>query len=183
MIAALLGDVRGASTTALAQTAATPAPFPAATAGPLFIAAQTVNTSGGMSSWFAPGATVVFRALALDTKTMKTLAAKDVTYFYVTIPNQANVKLHYDPTAPGATPRMPWTGQWTVPSDYPSGMVAFKILAKSKAKRHGSFVQIPVVPSMLTISPTAPAPPTGSPAGSGFDRGPAKSDLASTSTP
>jgi hypothetical protein len=166
------------ATAALARDAATPVPFPATTSGPLFIAAQTVNTSGAISSWFAPGTTVVFRALALDTKTMKTLAAKDITYFYVTIPNQPNVKLRYNPKAPGATPRMPWTGQWTVPSDYAPGRVAFKILAKSTAKRHGSFVQIPVAPSMLSISSTAPTPFAGGPAASGATAAPAKSDLA-----
>ncbi len=178
MIVAPLALFAALATTAFAQTAATPVPFPAATSGPLFIAAQTTNTSGAMSSWYAPGATVVFRALALDTKTMKTLAAKDITYFYVTIPNQPNVKLQDNPKAPGATPRMPWTGQWTVPADYPSGIVAFTILAKSTAKRHGSFVQIPVGPSMLTISSTASAPFAGGPAGSGSTAAPAKSDLA-----
>jgi len=166
------------ATTALAGTAATPVPFPAPKSGPLFIAAQTTNTSGAVSSWFAPGATVVFRALALDTKTMKTLGAKDITYFYVTIPNQDNVKLRYDPTAPGATPRMPWTGEWTVPTTYPAGPVAFRILAKSTAKRHGSFVQIPVAPSRLTISPTAPAPFAPGPAPAGATAAPVKSDLA-----
>ncbi len=165
------------SAAASAGTAATPVPFPAATSGPLFIAAQTVNTSGAMSSQFAPGATVVFRALALDTKTMKTLAGKDVTYFYVTIPNQPNVKLKYDLKAPGATPRMPWTGQWVVPADYPAGTVAIRILAKSTFKRHGSFVQIPVAPSMLTISAKATAPFGAGPAPTAATAAPAASDL------
>lgn len=165
-------------TLAAAAIAATPSPFPASSTGQLFVAAQTVNTSGAMSSQFAPGSTVVFRALALDTKTLKTLGDKGITYFYVTIPNQPNVKLKYDPTAPGATPRMPWTGQWTVPATYPAGSVAFKVLAKSTDKRHGSFVQIPVAPSMLTISPTAQAPFGSGPAASGSTAAPAKSDLA-----
>jgi hypothetical protein len=162
---------------AVAAVAATPVPFPSTSSAPIFVAAQTVNTSGAMSSWFAPGSTVVFRALALDTKTLKTLEAKKLTYFYVTIPNQPNVKLKYDPTAPGATPRMPWTGQWTVPAGYPAGGVAFKVLAKSTDKRHGSFVQIPVAPSMLNISPSSAAPFAGGPAASGATAAPEKSDL------
>ena len=165
------------STSAFADTAPPAKPFPAPTSGTLFIAAQTTNTSGAMASWFAPGTTVVFRALALDTKTMKTLDAKGVTYFYVTIPNQPNVKLKYDPTAPGATPRMPWTGQWTVPATYPAGVVPIKILAKSTFGRRGSFVQIPVATSQLTVSATAPAPFAPGPASSGSSAAPAKSDL------
>ena len=174
--------IAGAATLAvlgtLAAAAVAATPFPATTTGQLFIAAQTVNTTGAMSSQFAPGSTVVFRALALDTKTLKTLDDKGMTYFYVTIPNQPNVKLKYNPTAPGATPRMPWSGQWTVPANYPSGNVAFRILAKSTDKRHGSFVQIPVAPSVLTVSPTAQAPFGSGPAASGSTAAPAKSDLA-----
>jgi len=149
------------ATTALA--APTPVPFPAPSVGPVFIAAHTTNTAGTMASWFAPGSTVVFRAYALDTKTDKVIAAaKDVKYFYVTIPNQPNVKLHYNPTAPGATARMPWTGTWTVPLTYPAGLVKFKILIKTNAKRNGEFVQMPVATSDLNISSTAPTQfPTG----------------------
>jgi len=165
------------STAALADTAPPAKPFPAPTAGTLFIAAQTTNTSGAMASWFTPGTTVVFRALALDTKTLKTLDAKGITYFYVTIPNQPNVKLKYDPTAPGATPRMPWTGKWTVPSNYPAGIVPFKILAKSTFGHRGSFVQIPVATSKLTISSTASAPFGAGPSPTAATAPPAKSDL------
>ncbi len=167
------------ATTALADTAPpTTTPFPASSVGPIFIAGQTVNTSGAMSSWFAPGSTVVFRAYAVDTKTSKMLVAKDAKYFYVVVPNQPNVKLKYDPSAPGATKRMPWSGEWTVPANYPAGTVPFKILAKSTAKRVGSFVQIPVVTSQLTISPTAPAPYGSGPGAAASTAAPDKTDLA-----
>lgn len=166
------------ATTALADTAP-PAttPFPASSAGPLFVAAQTVNTTGAMASAFAPGATVVFRAFALDTKTMKVLGAKDMKYFYVAIPNQPNVKLTYGPTAPGATARFSWTGSWTVPASYSAGVVPFKILAKSTAKRQGSFVQIPVATSQLTVSSSALVPFGNGPAASATAAPAATADL------
>ena len=151
---------------ALADTAPTPLPFPAPKVGPVFVAAQTANTSGAMASWFAPGSTVVFRAYAVDTKTHKLLVAKDVKYFYVKIPNQPNVKLKYDASAPGATKSLAWTGTWVVPSTYPAGIVDFKILVKSNAKRIGQFVQMPVSTAQLTISPTAAAPFGSGPAAS-----------------
>jgi hypothetical protein len=166
------------ATSALADTAPpTTTPFPSSSAGPLFIAAQTVNTTGAMASAFAPGATVVFRAFALDTKTMKALGAKDVKFFYVTIPNQPNVKLTYSPTAAGATPRFAWTGTWTIPASYPAGVVPFKILAKATSKRTGSFVQIPVATSQLTVSSSALAPFGNGPAASASTAPAAKSDL------
>lgn len=135
-------------------------PFPAVHSGDVFVIAQTVTTDGVMSDYFAPGGSVVFRAYAVDGKTHKILVAKDVKYFYVKLPNQPNVKLKYDGAAKGASGQYAWTGTWAVPSDYPTGLVDFKVLVKSDAKRLGSFVQMPVVTSQLTISKT-PAIPSG----------------------
>jgi hypothetical protein len=77
-----------------------------------------------------------------------------VKYFYVKLPNQPNVKLKYDPKAPGASARMPWSGTWAVPADYKLGLVDFKILIKLEAKRYGQFVQLPVASSQLTVTKT-----------------------------
>ena len=46
-------------------TAATPVPFPSDKVQQVFIAAQTVTSDGSLSSWFAPGSSVVFRAYAV----------------------------------------------------------------------------------------------------------------------
>ena len=143
-------------------------PFPSPKVQQVFIAAQTVTAERAMITQVAPGATVVFRAYAVDGKTRKVIAAKDVKYFYVTIPNQPNVKLTYNPQAAGATPRMPWSGAWTVPAAYPLGLVDFKILIKLEAKRRGQFVQMPVSSSQLTVTRTTTtsytAPVVASPA-------------------
>src|SRR5436309_3042103 len=71
-------------------------PFPSAKAGPVFIASHVTTADGVMASWFEPGAQVVFRAVAIDRKTGKHVAAKDVRFFYVAIPGQSNVKLKLD---------------------------------------------------------------------------------------
>jgi len=154
-----LGAVLAAATTVTsAAVAADPiVPFPAPKVQQVFIAASTVMPDGTLASWFTPGSTVVFRAYAVDGKTRKIVAAKDVKYFYVAIPNQPNVKLSFNPSAPGATKGIPWTGKWVVPANYPDGLVGFKVLVKLNAHRLGQFVQIPVASSMLNISKTAPA--------------------------
>jgi hypothetical protein len=161
---------------ASAALAADPVPFPSATTSPVFIAANTVSTSGAASNYFAPGSTVVFRAYAVDRKTKKVLAAKDVKYFYVTIPGQPNVKLKYDPKAPGASPQAPWSGSWTVPSSFPAGVVGFKVLVKSTAKRLGLFVQMPVSSAQLTVAANPPAYPPGAPTAAASAL-PAKADV------
>jgi len=137
-------------------------PFPSVHAGDVFVIAHTVTKDCVMSDYFAPGGPVVFRAYAVDSKTRKVLTGKDVKYFYVKLPNdQPNVKLTYTPKGACASGQYNWTGTWNVPASYPLGTVAFKVLVKSKAKRLGSFVQMPVVTSQLTIS-TTPNIPNGS---------------------
>jgi hypothetical protein len=136
-------------------------PFPSQQVKDVFVAAQTVNADGVMTNDFAPGSRVIFRAYAVDTKTHKVLGAKDARYFYVTIPNQPNVKLKYDPSATGANARLAWTGSWTVPATYPTGIVAFKVLVKTVTKLRGQFVPFPVASSVLTI--LASPPPTFTP--------------------
>lgn len=132
-------------------------PFPSPTVGDVFVAAQTVAVDGSMTNWFAPGATVTFRAYAVDVKTKKFLDAKSMKYFYVTIPNAGNVKMKYDATAPGASAQFPWTAKWTVPATYAQGLVPFSIHVRSVAKKYGLFVQMPVTSAMLTIS-SGPSP-------------------------
>ena len=160
---------------AMSASAANPVPFPSDKVVQLFVAAQTVTTDGSLSSSFKPGDTVVFRAYAVDPGTKKVVDPKLVRYFYVSIPNQPNVKLKYGATAPGASSGLPWTGTWTVPATYPTGTVNFKVLIQvkpnAKSQLKGQFVQMPVVPAQLTISPTAAAPftpaVTAGPAGAG----------------
>jgi hypothetical protein len=145
----------------MSASAATPVPFPSDKVVQVFVAAQTVTTDGALSSWFKPGDNVVFRAYAVDPVTKKVVDPKFVKFFYVTIPNEPNVKLKYGATAPGASTGLPWTGTWTVPASYPAGTVAFKVLIQVKQNTgkqiKGQFVQMPVNPSQLNISATAPA--------------------------
>lgn len=142
------------ATAAIAADPAPPTvvPFPAATLGPVFVAAQTVDPTGAMQAQFAPGSSVVFRAYAVDSKTHKTVVAKDAKYFYVAIPNQPTVKLKYDPKARAASGQLAWVGTWAIPADYPAGIVPFKVLVKTQAKRIGQFVQMPVATAMLTVT-------------------------------
>jgi hypothetical protein len=138
-------------------------PFPSAHSGAVFVAAQTVTADGAMSNYFAPGTTVVFRSYAVDGKTRKVVTKKLAKYFYVKIPNQPNLKFKYTPKKNGASGRYTWTARWNVPSSYPTGIVAFKVVVQTKSKHLGSFVQIPVATSQLTISTTPQTPFGGGP--------------------
>ena len=142
-------------------------PFPAPNAGAVFVSAQTVTADGALSNYFAPGSTVIFRAYAVDGKSKKVVTKKTSKYFYVKIPNQPNLKLKYTPKGPLHSGRYAWTGRWTVPADYAKGIVAFKIVVQTKAKRLGSFIQAPIASAQLTITATPQAPPGSGPTTSG----------------
>jgi hypothetical protein len=58
---------------------------------------------------------------------------------------------------------MAWIGLWKVPTAYPAGLVNFKVLIKAESKRTGSFVQMPVATSQLTIAASPQISPGAGP--------------------
>jgi hypothetical protein len=160
-----------------AQTPPPIVPFPAAHSGAIFVSAQTISTDRALNNYFAPGSSVIFRAYAVDRKTHKLVTPKTSKYFYVKIPNRANLKLKFTPRAASASGRYVWTGTWNVPADYATGIVPFKVVVQTKTKRLGSFVQMPVATSQLTIS-TTPQTSPGSGSSSPTASGASKVDVA-----
>jgi hypothetical protein len=132
-------------------------PFPAPKSA-IFLAADTVTASGNAlgadvrTNRFSRGASVVFRAFAGDTKTGRVLTDKDVRYFYLTIPGQPNLKLAFSKQGTAASAAWLWTATWTVPADYPLGLVPFRLLIQTKAKQRGIFQQVPVATAQLTVT-------------------------------
>jgi hypothetical protein len=122
-------------------------PFPAPKTD-VFVAVNTSTTAGAATNFVTRGSSVVFSAFAADLKTRKVLTDKDVKYFYVAIPDQPNVKLTFSKLGS----RFLWTATWTVPASQPLGIVPFKALVKTNARRYGSFVQPPVTNAMLTVT-------------------------------
>src|SRR5512133_2708242 len=149
-------------------SADTTVPFPSSNVGAVFVSAQTVTGDGAMANFFAPGSSVTFRAYAIDGKTHKVVTNKTYKYFYVKIPNQPNLKLKYTPRSTRSSGRYVWTGTWNIPADYATGIVPFKVVAVVKAKkRMGSFVQMPVATSQLTVTSTPQNAPGGGPTSTG----------------
>ena len=114
-------------------------------------AAYTPTVVGKQENFFPRGAAVVFQAYAVDLKTKKVVTAKDAKYFYVSIPNQPNLKLTYGKVGSGDKAVSLWSGTWTIPADYALGVVPFKVLVKTNSKRNGAFVQAPVAAAQLTV--------------------------------
>jgi hypothetical protein len=139
------------SATAFGQAA--PPSWPPGGPAQVFIWSDTVTAdTGKQENFFSRLSTVVFRAYAVDLKTKAVVTPVQARYFYVKIPGQPNVKMTYGPTAPGSKKYI-WTGKWTIPTDYPLGVVNFAVLVHTKARHHGVFMQVPVDASRLTVTP------------------------------
>ncbi len=131
----------------------TEVPFPAPKVVQYFVSAQTLDSTGALTNYFKQGSTVTFRAFAAETKTGNIAGKDDLKYFNVVLPGQPKVKLAYKEPAKTKPPApWRWTATWTIPGDFPLGLVQVKVNLKSKANGYGSFVQIPVVPSQLTVT-------------------------------
>ncbi len=165
---------------AAAAKAADP-PFPGNKVNGVFVAAQTVTATGAVSDQFAPGDTVVFRAFAIDTK-RHTLITKRLAklvkrhghvtkasanaaktalhHFFVRIPLVGDQELKYTKVPVGLDPRYRWAVSWKVPALYPQGVVQFQVFAKMWNKQSGTFTQVPISLSQLTIT-TTPQEPFG----------------------
>ncbi len=155
-----IASILAAGITAVAVTAVggaqtpTEVPFPSPKVVQYFVSTRTVTDQGALSNYFPRGSTVVFQAFAGQTKTGEILTGDDTKYFNVKLPGQPSVKLTYTTPKKGKGPPEPWPWQarWTIPADYPLGLVQFTVILKTKANQYGSFVQIPVVPSQLTVT-------------------------------
>lgn len=154
-------------------------PFPSNQVKGVFVAAQTVTAAGAVSDQFAPGDTVVFRAFAVNTKTHKFLTKKSGVHvkrtaqqirttlrsFFVRIPLVNDRGLEYKDVPVGLDPRYRWTVSWKVPALYPLGPVQFEVFAKMWNRQRGTFTQLPISLSQLTIAaspqePFGPGPTT-----------------------
>lgn len=129
-------------------------PFPSPKVEQLFVSAETVTApghslgAGALNNYFKRGETVVFHVFGGSNKTALPVTDKEAKYAYVAIPGQPNLKLAYS----ADNPKFPWSAQWTIPSTYPTGLVDFKVLFRTKSKEYGSFVQIPVATAQLTVT-------------------------------
>lgn len=169
---------------AAARADVTPGPFPTNKVDGVFVAATTVTSLGAVSDQFAPGDTVVFRAFAIDTKAHKLITKKlaklakkhgkvtkaslkasktALQSFFVRIPLMPDLPLKYTKAPAGLDGRYRWAASWTVPALYPQGTVQFQVFAKMWNKQSGTFAQLPISLSQLTITTTPQVPFDGGP--------------------
>lgn len=152
---------------------ATPTPAAASLAAPLVIQADTVQGSKNLTTAqqatqscveenrFDHNAEVIFRAKVIDPVTGKSLDASGLKSVVVELPNGNNVTLKFG-QHPASNPTDSfWAGSWTVPADYPSGSVAWKVVATGLNGETATYQPFAVAPSQMIITDQT-LTPTGS---------------------
>lgn len=92
------------------------------------------------TSSFHRGMIVVFRATAYD-NTGKELQPADMQSAVLKIPGKDDIKFNYGQHAPGV---WFWTAGWTIPLDYPLGVVDFSVVFTTNSGKTGTFNQLPI---------------------------------------
>ena len=173
VVAAAIGGALVASQ-ALAVPAQqpTPNPWPAKKAK-VFFYVDTVTSGKGegkvdadkfcaQRNFFQRGNRVVFRMSAVEARSETILTDKNVQFAKVLIPGAPDIDLRYGKH--GRTDDAPWywTAAWDTPLDFPTGLVDFQIVVKTKLLKVGKkrikpttaiFKQIPIPLAQLTIIP------------------------------
>lgn len=103
------------------------------------------------SGVFKRGMHIVWRMIAVDTSTGKELQGTDMESVLVKLPNGVEKRLGYGRHGPTAESPWFWTGSWDVPPDYPLGKVDYSIVATTKSGKVGTFKELTVGDSPLTI--------------------------------
>jgi hypothetical protein len=106
------------------------------------------------TNFFPQGTRVVFRVWGIETRTGKILTPANVKYAYIKIAGQPNLKLTFG--AHGTAPNQVWfwSAAWAIPTNYPLGVVAYRIVVKTKSNKFGIFDPTGLADgSRLTVTP------------------------------
>ena len=146
------------------SSTATGTPAAASLAAPFVIQADTVQGSKNLptdqkaaqtcveENRFPHNAEVVFRAKVIDPVTGKSLDDSALKSVVVQLPNGNDVAMKFG-QHPASNPTDSfWAVSWTVPGDYPTGSVDWKIVATGTDGTSVTFQPFSVAPSLMTIT-------------------------------
>jgi hypothetical protein len=118
------------------------------------------------TSRFPRNSEVVFRARVWDPVTANALDSQGLSSVQVNLTDGRTLEMEYGPhPANGPASDTFWSAAWTIPKDYPAGVVGYSIVATSPDERTGRFQPFDVAPSLLTVTsdvlPDIPPPQQG----------------------
>lgn len=125
----------------------------------LIVTANTVAGHAGvpegqicvLESKFQPGQMIVWRTKVYDPETGEAMGDEELRYVTIKLPDGESFEAEYGGHPPEEPTDYFWAASWTIPDDYPTGSLHYKIEARAKDGRTGEFTEFEVKPSMLTI--------------------------------
>lgn len=164
----LLGLVLAAAVAACSGAGATPAPTAAPTVAPpvatnLFLDVDTVLGPKNLTddekplktcvqlSRFAHNEQIVWRVRVVDPVTGQWLDDKSLSGVAVQLPGE-KLAMKYGPHPRKNPVDYFWTVSWTVPAGYPSGTLAYSVVATGADGRTGTYDQLKIPAAMLTVT-------------------------------
>lgn len=127
----------------------------AQTQAPLIVT-ESVVLSGLciLNNQFLPNERIVWRIKVIDPATGAEMAADQLERVWVELEDGQVFDAYFAPHPPDAAMDHFWTAAWTVPEDYPMGIINYEIYAKSNDGRQGTVIKFNVPPSMIMVVPS-----------------------------
>jgi hypothetical protein len=104
-----------------------------------------------LSSQFKHGDRIVFRGRVIDTASGNPLDDKGLKSLVVQLPDGTTLDAKYGGHPPDQVAGYYWTAAWTVPADYPTGTLGYKMVATNNDGETATYVPFEVPASQLTI--------------------------------
>jgi hypothetical protein len=145
-----------------AAPAITPAPEPQITAS-LFLMTDTVQGPANLpederaanvcvqKNRFAKNEEIVWRVRVIDPATDEPMDDEALSAIVVKLPDQ-ELPMRWGPHPRDNPTDFFWTVAWTVPEDYPSGLLPYTVEATATDGRTGVFEQFGVAPAQLAVT-------------------------------
>lgn len=108
-----------------------------------------------LANQYKRGESVVWRIRVLDPRTGQQLDDKGVKELKVELADGQKFDATFGPHPKGKPTDTFWATSWAIPADYPTGTVAYKIVATDLEGRTHSWEPFKVAPSQLTVIPGA----------------------------
>jgi hypothetical protein len=123
-------------------------------AAPLPLAIQADTVLSGpcvLSSRFKPEDKVIFRVRVTDTVTGEAVAEGGLQKLVVLLADGTEFAPKFGPHPPDPVAGYYWTYAWTIPADFPTGSLPYKVIATSLGGEVVTFTPFEAPKSQLTI--------------------------------
>ncbi len=104
-----------------------------------------------LTSQFKRNEAVVWRIRVLDPKTGRSMDDKALKSLDVQLPDGQKFQAHYGPHPKGRQDDFFWTTEWKVPASYPTGTIAYRVVATDLQGGTTTWEPFKSQPSQLAI--------------------------------